>query len=266
MLTDGGRDLLTEFFNIRRFEVVQQDTLSAIELLELGRESRGGQVQADVRHVLQPIREGTLGDDRIDRVEGVDGVPDLGCRPGIRSEGHRAVTLNEDQTNSWDHMINRNRDNAEIPAGKAGDGELFPSFELNEADRRTEMVRYAAEIGPGVVVEQMTANVGQYTSRRIDCDGFVVCTKNILNEKGDRGGVIHVRMGEHDVPNPALLLDREGARDSTSVDGDGAVEKERRHATIGTVAAEASQDAESHEISITRGDGRLAQRTGRIVS
>jgi len=258
------RNLFSQLVDIRWFEVVQQDTLLSFELAKLGRESCGRHVKADVGNILKAIRKGTLRDDRRHPVELVDRLPDEFGRAGVRRERHRRVSLKKQQAHRRYDVVDRNRDNAEIASGEIWNRELGAGLEFYESDRWVQVIRDSGEVRPGVVVEKVSSNISKHAFCGVDCDRFIVGAENILNEKRNGSGVIHVGVCEHDVTDLPLFLERKRPRNRTRVDGDRAVKQEGGHPTVWTVSSEAPQDAESHEPSITRCSvGK--ERTGRMA-
>ena len=150
-------------------------------------------------------------------------------------------------------MVDRNWGDRKISAIKTANSEGHTGGDFNETNRWIDVVGNTTEIGPRIVIEEVSFDIGKDSFCRIDGDRLVGRTKDILNQERQRGCVIAVVVRNDDVLDSSLLIDLEGTGDCPGIDRDDVIDQKGCHPTGRTISPKTTEHPKFHQSSITCG-------------
>ena len=206
---------------------------------DLGAHRDRGEVLRHLRDPLEPLGEAHLEEDRAEALDLVRELPDPPRGPGVRREEKRAALVLDGVADGRDGVVDGDRHEPE-----PGDLEGALALHLAEAEERAPRVRDALEVRPDLVVEDVYAERGDRLAERVDLERGRADPR--VEDEGERGDVVDVRVREDDGLERARLLERERGGGAAGVEEDAAVEEVSGAATGTQLAAVRPEDPNPH--------------------
>ena len=234
-----------------RLQVVEEHRNAALALLELDRHRRRSEMAGDVGDSLHGVVEAAVHPDPLQVLGAIGDLPQPLRRAGVaRPEEARIPVLDQEAVSRHDVVHRNRRESHATGATHLADDDRNLVLQLVEADHRQQVIGQAGEIGPGVVVEEMPPQGVDRRRRGVDVDRFAELPEDVLDEKRQRRGVIHVGMGQHDRVDEPLAGDRQALRQRAGIERDDVVQQETGHAAVDAFAAIAAQNLYFHRLPV----------------
>ena len=200
--------------------------------------------------MLQGVRKGAFDEEALDVRARARRLPQRVRRARVAGEHDARAALLEDVADGRDDVRHGERRGDE-----AGDRERRADGDRAERHGGHEVVRQAREVGPQRVVEEVLAEGREDLLGRHDFEGRRVPAEDVLDQEGEGGDVVHVRVGHEHGADGGLLVERQRVGDGARVDADRPVHEEGRLAVGRRGASMGSENADTHGAGIMRPGG-----------
>jgi len=178
-------------FGFARLQMSDVDLGAALELAELFSQHRRTQMLGQLCKVALFVGERGLDDQVLQIGDRVDGLPELIVRSGIAGEYQTRVSAVQVIADCRNSVQSRDRRNATRSENLG-----LADRQLGKAHERRFRCRYFREVRPDRPVEYMVLQDLDRCRERVNGDRLGAHAADAIDQEGDAGDVVEVRMGE----------------------------------------------------------------------